>query len=374
MVLKYLLEKEFKQLFRNKIIPALVFGMPLLFMLLFPYATSMDVKNMYLSVIDNDNSTTSKQFIEKIASTDYFNIAGMCSSNKQALEMVEYGVSDAILEIPPAFEKDITVSGKSSVMISLNAVDASKAGVGSSYFGNIVSDFAYELNQEKEGKSIESNHSNLGGIQILPYFRYNAKMDYKIFMIPALIVLVLTLICGFLTALNIVSEKEFGTIEQINVTPVKKSVFIVGKLIPYWCIGTVMLFLSMFFGWLLYGLWPVGSVFSIFLVSMLYIFTISSLGLLISNYSNNMQQAMFVAFFFIIILFLMNGIFTPIGSMPHFAQCIAYCNPVTYFARIMRAIYLKGSTLADVLNDIYALFIFLIILSTAAIASYSKRS
>jgi|SRR5574344_2180229 ABC-2 type transport system permease protein len=376
MVLKYLLEKEFKQLFRNKFIPKLVFGMPVLFMLLFPYATSMDVKNMDLVVIDNDKSVTSNNLVEKIASTDYFNIAAICAGNDQAMEMVEYGKCDAILEIPPSFEKDIISMGMASVMISVDAVDASKAGVGSSYLGNIVSIFADELSGEKEGivSDYSPSQSRLGGIKVVPYFRYNPKMDYKIFMIPALIVLILTMICGFLTALNIVGEKEFGTIEQINVTPVRKSVFILGKLIPYWIIGTLMLFLSIFFGWLIYGVWPAGSLFAIFLISMLYIFIISSFGLLISNFSNNMQQAMFVAFFFIIVLFLMSGIFTPIDSMPPFAKVIANCNPVTYFARIMRAIYLKGSTLYDLLPDIYTLFVFLVLLASAAVVSYSKRS
>lgn len=360
MVLKFLVEKEFKQFFRNKMLPALVFGMPVLFMIIFPSTTTMDVKNMKLAVVDNDHSVTSEQLINKIAASDYFDISGIYSSNDAALREVEYGRSDAIIEIPPSFEKDLVSTGKTQVLISANAVDASKAGLGTSYLGTIVSEFG--------GGGV-----TVGGIKTVPYIRFNPKMDYKIYMIPALIVLILTMVCGFLPALNVVSEKEFGTIEQINVTPVKKSLFILGKLIPYWVLGSFMIILSMFLGWVIYGVWPITDILSILLVAVIYIFTISSCGLIISNSADNMQQAMFLMFFFIIIMFLMSGIFTPIDSMPGWAKAIAHLSPVTYFARIMRAFYLKGSTLADVASDIYVMLVFLVVLSSLAIASYRKR-
>lgn len=375
MVLKYLLEKEFKQFFRNKMLPALVFGMPVLFMIVFPCTTTMDVKNMKLAVVDNDHSVTSQQLIEKVASSDYFDISGYYLSNDAALQSVEYRRTDAILEIPPSFENDLVSTGYAEVLVSANAVDASKAGLGTSYLGTIVSEFSLEL----AGTSFSQVNSSpgagisLGGIKTVPYVRFNPTMDYKIYMIPALIVLILTMVCGFLPSLNVVSEKEFGTIEQINVTPVRKSLFILGKLIPYWVLGTTMIIISMFLGWLIYGVWPQTNLFAIFLTGLIYIFTISSFGLIISNSADNMQQAMFLMFFFIIVLFLMSGIFTPIDSMPEWAKTIGHLSPVTYFAKIMRAFYLKGSSLADVAKDIYIMLGFLVILAGTAIASYRKR-
>lgn len=369
MILKYLIEKEFKQLIRDPFIPKLIIVLPCLVMLIFPWATTMEIKHANLSIVDNDRSSTSRKFVDKLAATTYFNITDVSTNTDNAMKSIEYGISDVIVEIPNEFEKSIMREGKASVLFSANAINATKGSVATSYLDAIVLDFSNELTFENSPTIVSAP----GGISIEPYYKFNPTMDYKIPMIPALIVLIMTLMCGFLPSMNIVGEKEEGTIEQINVTPVSKVTFILGKLIPYWIIGIVVFSLAMAVSLLLFGLSPVGSVVALYGVALIYIFAISGLGILISNYSNTLQQAMFMIFFFIVVMLLISGLFTPINSMPQWAQVIAYLNPLTYFVEIMRSLYLKGSTLHDVQYQIYALVVSFVILTTWAILSYRKR-
>jgi ABC-2 type transport system permease protein len=193
-------------------------------------------------------------------------------------------------------------------------------------------------------------------------------------MVPALMVMLLTMLAGFLPALNIVSEKEVGTIEQMNVTPVNKFTFILAKLIPYWIIGFIVLTICFILAALVYGLFPAGSLLTIGLFAGIYTLVVSGLGLIISNHSNTMQQAMFVMFFFIMVLILMSGLFTPINSMPPWAKAITLFNPLRYFIEVMRMVFLKGSVLADLIPQMLALVGFAIFFNTWAVISYRKTN
>jgi ABC-2 type transport system permease protein len=245
-------------------------------------------------------------------------------------------------------------------MISANAVNSVKAALGSSYLSAILADYFVEVSGESAA--------------IVPQYRFNPGLDYKVFMVPALMVMLLTLLCGFLPALNIVAEKEAGTIEQINVSPVPRRVFILAKLIPWWVVGFVVLGVCMVLAGLVYGLWPAGSVGTIFLGAGIYILVVSGVGLVISNYSDTMQQAMFVMFFFILVLLLISGLFTPVRSMPGWAQAIAAVNPLKYFIEVMRMVYLKGSGLAQLGWQLAALAGFAVAFNSWAVASYRKNN
>ena len=199
-------------------------------------------------------------------------------------------------------------------------------------------------------------------------------MDYKVFMVPALMVMLLTMLCGFMPALNIVAEKEAGTIEQINVTPVGKFTFILAKLIPYWSIGFFVLTLCFGLARLFYGLAPAGSIVTIYAAAGLFVLTISGFGLMISNHSDTMQQATFVMMFFMVILILLSGLFTPISSMPQWAQDITILNPLKYLMQVMRLVYLKGSPFSQLTVQFAALAIFAVVLNLWAVLSYRKNS
>jgi ABC-2 type transport system permease protein len=369
MMLKYLIQKEFKQIFRNSFIPKMIFGLPLMAILVFPWAANQEITNINVAVVDKDHSSYSERLTNKIAASTYFNLISVSNTYEKALNQVEDGKADMILELPLHFEKELVTQGFTNVMLAANAVNIMKGGLGSNYMSGILKDFADEIRAEHISISEINSLS-----RIVPQNRFNPFLDYKIFMVPALVTMLLTLICGFLPALNIVSEKEIGTIEQINVTPVKKSLFIFSKLIPYWIIGLIVLSLSLGLAALVYGLIPEGNILTIYLFALIYILVVSGLGLIISNYSATMQQAMFLMFFFLIILILISGLFTPIASMPNWAQTFTLFNPLRYFIEVMRMVYLKGSSLVHLSNQLIALLSFAVVLNSWAILSYRKSS
>lgn len=370
MTLRFLLEKEFKQIIRDPFMPRLILFMPVMMILILPFAANYEVKNLRLTIIDNDKSPYSARLANKAGASGYFQTVAYAHSGDEALRHVEADKADIILEISPDFEKDLVNGGVAEVMVSANAVNGMKGGLGASYLSAIVNDFAADISSEQS--TVATQGSASPQVRLVPHNKYNTYLDYKVFMIPALAVMLLTMLAGFLPALNIVGEKEAGTIEQINVTPVSRLTFILAKLIPYWLIGLVALSLSLLFAAAAYGLIPEGNILLIYTYAAAYILVVSGMGLVISNYSDTMQQAMFVTFFFVLILVLLSGLFTPINSMPQWAQVVARCNPLSYFIQAMRAIYLKGSGLADLLPQLFALLGFAALLNTWAIISYQK--
>ncbi len=370
-MIRFLLEKEFKQIKRNPFLPKLIIGFPVLMMLIMPWATNQEIKNINISLVDNDHSSYSERLIEKISASTYFHLMNILPNNNEALKSVEAGKTDVMLEIQPDFEKNIVTAGRTHVMISANAVNGVKGGLASSYLSGILRDYAEEIRAEQFPSS---GLAALPVIDIRPQYRFNPYLDYKVFMVPALMVMLLTLLSGFLPALNMVSEKELGTIEQINVTPVPKFTFIMAKLIPYWVIGFLVLSISFGLAALIYGLFPAGNLGIVYLFAIIYVLGMSGFGMVISNYSSTMQQAMFVIFFFIIILILMSGLFTPVSSMPQWAQTITWFNPLKYFMQVMRLVYLKGSGIGQLIPPLLALLGFMLAFNLWAVLSYRKSS
>lgn len=370
-MLKYLIEKEFKQIRRNAFIPRLIVFLPFMMMVVMPWAANLEIRGLHLGVIDQDHSPGSQRLIQKITSSGYFKLTDVSATYEQALRSVEKGNADILLEIPRHFDRDLLKEGYSPVMISANAVNGMKAGLGSQYLTAILQDYTRE---QLKAYGVSAGQAALPQFTLHPRYKFNPHLDYKIFMVPALMVMLLTTLAGFLPALNIVGEKEAGTIEQINVTPIPKKIFILAKLIPYWIIGFVVLTLCIGLVALLYGLYPVGNIAWIYLFAMVYILVISGIGLVISNYSDTIQQAMFVMFFFMLILILMSGLFTPLNSMPDWAQKITLFNPLRYFIQVMRQVYLKGSSFGDLLPQFFTLCAFAAGMNIWAILSYKKNS
>lgn len=404
MMLKYLLEKEFKQFFRNAFLPRLVVVFPVMVMLVVPWITTMDIKDIRVAVVDLDRSTASRQLIRDIDASSYFIMEEITDNYGDALRKIEYGATDAIVEIPAGFEKDLITKGATPVQLSINTVNGTKGTLGGSYLSAIMTRYSQRFFTENQSafglqsafsasvpnistgsRQIASSVtmpvvmqtppvlSSTPRIELVTQNRYNPLLDYKLFMIPALMVILLIVMCAFLPTLNIVSEKERGTIEQMNVTPVSKFTFITAKLIPYWVMGVLILSVCMALAYLVYGLYPKGNLLIIYLFSFLFILSMSGFGLVISNYSNTIQQAMFVMFFFVMVFQLMSGLLTPIRSMPDWAQWITVFNPPRYFIQMMRLVYLKGGGLTDLSVEFFALLGFVLFFNLWAIASYRKR-
>ena len=366
-MLKYLIIKEFKQILRGGFVPKLLVMMPVMMICVFPFAANQEVKNLKYSVVDNDRSQSSAMLIHKISSSTYFTLSGFYESFDGALRSVEQSEADIILEIPQDFERNLVLKNPQSVMLTANGVNGMKSSLAVSYMQGIAADFVGGILSAQ----MPASEANIN-IELKPYYLFNPRLDYKVFMVPALTVMLLTLVCGFLPAFNIVGEKEKGTIEQINVTPVSRLAFILSKLIPYWLIGFFVLTFALFLAWLVYGLLPAGGFLTVYLSAAVYITVVSGLGLIISNYASTMQQAMFLIFFFMLIFILMSGLFTPVSSMPKWAQAITTFNPLKYFVEIMRMIYLKGSGLNGVATRLLSLALFSAVLNIWAVISYKK--
>jgi ABC-2 type transport system permease protein len=371
-MLKYLIEKEVKLIQRNRVFPFIIFLMPVIFLLLLPFAANFEVKNIRLAIVDNDHSTYSKRFIEKIGSSNYYHIVAYESCYSDAMEnYVERGKADAILEIPQHFERDLVKQKMAKILVSANAVDGTKGLMGTTYLASIAMDFSKNITMELAA----FNDGTLPQtIQVSQKSLFNPMMNYKAYMVPAIMMMLLVLMCGAMPAVNIVMEKEHGSIEQMNVTPIKKFHFILAKIIPFWVIGFIVLTIGFIIAYLVYGLVPVGNLGTLYLAAAVFILTMSGIGLVISNKSDTMQQALMIAMFFLVVFILMSGLLTPVASMPQWAQYITYANPLRYFAEIMRFVYLKGCTITDIIPQLSALLTFAFGANLWAVISYKKQS
>jgi len=368
-MLRYLLEKEFIQIRRSKFIPRVIFILPFIAMIIFPYAATFDVKNINLSIIDNDKSSYSQQLIQKIQSSGYFRISNVSGTYEEAMKSVESDESDVILEIPQNFERDLVRNQQADLMISANAVNGNKGGLGSAYLTNIIIDYNNEIRIELMNLV---NKVSVPSMELVPLYRYNATLKYSVFMVPALLVMILVIIIGALPTFSIVSEKQSGTIEQMNVTPIKKWAFILSKLIPYWIIGFVVLTIAMGVAMFYWGLVPLGSVFTIYLFTSLFIVAFSGFGLVISNYATTIQQATLMMFFFLLTFIFLSGLYTPVENMPQWAQMISDISPLKYLMQVFRLVYLKGSGFGDLHRQFIALISFATLFYSWAILSYKK--
>jgi ABC-2 type transport system permease protein len=370
-VLKFLLRKEFRQIFRDPAIFRILFLAPMIQLLILPLAADYQIKNINLSVVDHDHTQYSQVLINKIVSSGYFRLKDYSATFPQALHSIEQDKADLILEIPTHFERDLVKDDESTLFIAANSINGIKAGLGSAYIQQIIQQY----NQDVRVKWIQfPRFDPQPTIDVTYSDWYNPNMNYQYFMVPGILVLLLTIVGSNFAALNIVKEKELGTIEQINVSPIKKTYFILGKLIPFWILALLVLTVGLTIARLVYGIVPVGHYITIYIFAAIYLLAVLGLGLLFSTYAQTQQQSFLVAFFVTMIFNIMSGLFTPIESMPHWAQVITWFNPVTYFIEVMRMVILKGSGLADIKHHIAAMLGFAVFFNGWAILNYRKRS
>ncbi|MDE5595577.1 MAG: ABC transporter permease [Muribaculaceae bacterium] len=363
-ILKALLKKEVMLMKRNPIIPKIILVMPLMVMLVIPLVANLDVKNVKVVVVDNDRSQLSRRMIANLNAAAAITVNAYSDTHEEALANVEHGDADVILNIPYDYSKRIVLGG-TSVSVEANGENATKGLLGAQYVSQSV---LMTLQQWQIENGITVKPAEISVVN-----RYNPTLNFKNYMIPALMVVLLIIICGFLPALNLVSEKESGTIEAMNVTPVDKLTFVLSKLIPFWVVSILVVTVGMVVGWLVYGLAPEGNIGVIYLATILFSLVMSGLGVTIANQSATMLQSIFVMFAFIMIFQLMSGLFTPINSMPQWAQVFTYFIPPRYFIEIMRAVYLKGASISELWLQFSALTVFAVVLIVISAKSYSKR-
>jgi len=360
----FLVQKEFLQVFRNKVMLPLLLVMPIFQTLLLSFAANYEVKNLALAVVDHDLSPMSRQLVSKFSASGYFQVKQASFAAKEADAAMAADEVDMILEIPPHFERDLVRDNRASVSLTANAINASKAGLGMGYALATV-DAGRWIADDAAPSTVNRQPSTA--------FWYNPRLDYKTFMVPGILGTIVSLIICFLTALNIVREREVGTIEQLNVTPIQKWQFILGKLLPFWLLSLVMMTLGLGIGKLVFDIPMVGSLWLVFGYTALFTPCMLGLGFLISNFSETQQQAMFTAWFFMVIFIMMSGLFTPVESMPDWAQVLNKLNPVAYFVEFMRLVLLKGAGFQDIRYNFYTVLGYAVIANSLAVWTYRKR-
>ena len=362
MRLRYLIYKELLQMKRNPFFKVLVLIYPVFIMCVMPWVMNMEVKNIAVVVVDNDRSTLSQQLVHRIEASHYFVFKGEKASYSDALNEIEQSEADVIVELPDHFERDRMQGKQPQILVAVNAVNGTKGAMGAAYMNRIVT----------EHVSADTLFSTLTD-RVSTLYLYNKHLDSKLFMVPALMGILLMMVCGALPALYIVAEKETGTIEAINVAPVGKFSFIMAKLIPYWFLGLIVMTICFVLAWLVYGITCVGSLGWVYLLALLLAFCFSGFGLVISNYNQTMQQAMFVLWFFLVVLMLMSGLFTPVRSMPRWAYLTTFVNPVSYFIEGIRTVFVRGGDFQSILPQLLGLSVFALFFDTWAILSYRKN-
>lgn len=362
-----ILNKEFLQVIRNKAMIPLIFFLPVIQLLILSNAATYEIKNIKFNVVDFDQSHFSRDLVSKFTASNYFVLNDVSFSVNNSEESFKKNQSKLIVHIPKDFEKNFRSNGLTELQLVINAEDGSAAGIINNYASNIIRQFNVD-------KSIEANMK----MDVVPLINinysnwYNPELDYKTYMVPGILVVLVTMIGAFLSGMNVVKEKEIGTIEQLNVTPIKKYQFIIGKLMPFWIIGMGELIFGLVLGILIYDIPLIGNPLNILMLTSVYLFVVLGMGLLISTLTDTQQQAMFVAWFLLVLFILMGGIFTPVESMPQWAQTIAFFNPIAQFNRAMRMIMLKGSGFKDLLPTLYFFIAYAGVMMSLAVWRYRK--
>ncbi|MGM0586860.1 MAG: ABC transporter permease [Bacteroidota bacterium] len=361
-----ILRKEFLQIFRNKAMLPIIFVMPLIQLLLLTFAATFELNQVEMAVVDHNKSAFSRSMIDHLTASEYFVLSQPAANEAEGKELLQKGEASFLLVIPSDVEEQVAERGVGQVQLVIDAVRGNTAGLIQAYASSILQRFNLRVQQDDQPK-VEA-----AGLALTHRYWYNNDLAYDIYMVPGILVVLVTMIGVFLSGMNVVREREIGTIEQLNVTPIKKYQFILGKLLPFWIIGLGELTFGLIVAKVVFDLPMVGSLWVIGVVAAIYLVTVQGLGLYVSTITNTQQQAMFISWFLMVVFILMGGLFTPIESMPEWAQMLTWGNPVAYFIQIMRMVLLKGAGAVHIWPLVLALIGMGMVILTFAIRSYRK--
>ncbi len=367
----YLVQKEFRQIFREKANLIIIFVMPFIQLIILGFAITMDVKNISTVIVNQDQSSFSRQIETSLGASNLFSVHAPALTVKKALERMDNNECKTILIIPPHFERDVKSGDRPTLQILFDGVDGNSASIAAGYMMSMLT--TVQIQWMSSSLLLMQNLRSLHRIQWEPVLLYNPEMESKLNIIPAIIALLLTMITLLLSAINIVREREIGTLEQLLVTPIRTFELIIGKVIPYLLLGLMLFTIGILAAGIIYGIWPIGSLFLLYSLSIIYMLNTLGLGIFFSTISSTQQQAMFMSWAFMIFAILLSGFFIPIENMPDIIQGITLFNPTRYFMVIMRAIYLKGSGIVPLLPELGAMMLFGCIIFIFSILRFHRR-
>jgi ABC-2 type transport system permease protein len=370
----YLAQAEVLHIVRDRILLAQVLVVPVVQLLILSNAATFEIRNTPIHVVDLDRTTASRGVVSHLAANGHFEVVDATPSLERADEGLLRGTVSMVVVIPHDFEASIVRTGVGQVQLSVNAEKGSAAGIVQTYATRVLTQYAGELGSELRRTSPRWGPSSGGPIDVRVRPRYNETQNYKHYMVPGILVALMTMIGTLLSAQNIAREKELGTLEQLNVTPITRGEFIIAKLLPFWVLGLIELSLGLVVGRLVFGIPMQGSIPLLYGVAAVYLAVALGIGLWVSALVETQQQAMFVTFFIVNIYLLMSGLFTPIDSMAPWVQRVSEINPVRHFVTISRAILMKGAGPAEIAQPFFILLGTAAVVLTIAVRQYHKRA
>ena len=376
----FLLRKEFTQIVRDRAMLRLLIAVPVVQLLVLSNAATFELRQADVYVVDLDRSTASRGLVQRVVASGNFVVAGSSASMDLANEALLDRRAALIIGIPQDFERDLVRTGAAPVQLVFNAEDGAAAGVLQSYITRILARYGAELQRELRPVThtvrsrIPPPTADVPRIDVSTHGWYNPDLSYTDYMVPGILVVLVTVVATTVASMNIVREKEIGTLEQLNVTPITKIQFVAGKLAPFWIIALADMAIGLGIAWLVFDIPMRGSLLLVLAATVVYLFAALGLGLYISTVVDTQQQAMFVTFAINMVYLLMSGLFTPIASMPGWAQWLAEASPVKHFIVIMRAVLVRGAGLADIGVPLAVLALYGTAILALSVRQYSKTS
>lgn len=364
-------KKELLQIKRDKRSLLIIFVLPVSLLILFGYAITLDVNNIKISVYDNDRSLISRDFINSFSGSGYFTVVSNIENDKDINEVLDKGIAQCVIVIPYDFQKKIDNDEKAEVQFLIDGIDASTATIIINYVNAATRTYSRKIiNEFLLSKGMELYNP----LDPEPQFWYNKDLNTTKFFIPGLIAMILIIISVILTSISLVREKEFGTIEQIKVSPVSTLALIIGKIVPYLFISLLIAFLILLMGYILFGVEVKGNYGELFFGTVCYLLATLSMGVFISTIAESQQVAFQIAMLISQLpTVILSGFLFPIESMPYPIQILSYITPAKYYIIILRDILIKGVGIELFAKEILSLLLFAVILVSLSILKTSRE-
>lgn len=377
--LRFLLRKEFLQIRRDRAMLRMLIVMPAIQLLILSSAATFEIRSTRMYLVDADHTTASRGLVQRMVASGRFELAGASPSTALADDRLLDRDVSTILHVPAGFERDLVRTERGTVQLVFNAEDGAAAGVLRSYASRILAAYGAELGRELRPiwRTVGDARAPAPGvprIDVRTRGWYNADLNYTHYMVPGILVVLVTMIATAIGSMNIVREKEIGTLEQMNVTPVTRAQFIASKLLPFWLIALADLALGLALARFVFGVPMRGSLLLVFFAATIYLAAALGIGLWVSTVAETQQQAMFLSFAINMVYLLMSGLFTPILSMPGWAQWVAELSPVKHFIVIMRSVLVRGAGLSDIAVPLGVLTLYGVVVLTLAVRQYHKTT
>ena len=370
----FLAQAEVLHIVRDRILLAQTLLVPMVQLIILSNAATFEIRNTPIQIVDFDRTSASRGVVNRLAANGHFQIVDTTPSLARVEERLLDGSITMAVVIPRDFEQSLVKTGLASVQLSVNGEKGSAAGIVQAYATRVLKQYAAGVTRPAQPGGPDRLGAAPPRIDVRMRSRYNPTLNYKYYMVPGILVALMTIIGSLLSAQNIAREKELGTLEQLNVTPITRGQFIIAKLLPFWVLGLIELSLGLLIGTLVFGIPVRGSLPLLYAVAAVYLAVAVGIGLWISALVDTQQQAMFVTFFIVNIYLLMSGLFTPIDSMAPWVQTVTFINPVRHFVAISRAILMKGAGPAEIAQPFLILTGTAALVVFAAVRQYRKRA